>query len=152
MYTYFLALLTFLATATAQSETQTERVKITGLYCDGGKVVIALRSFEKDRNLFLAKDIQGEPEPFELRDEYCRSLSRNMEARLKGKIQEVDFQIDRFSKVETIPLPPHNPCRPGHTKCDDQGDYADRVFDYERTEAFINGYRFFNQVRIERSL
>ncbi len=132
----------------AQAENFSERVKINGFRCDYGKAAIHLRSLEEDRVLYLAKNLDGEPKALEMLEQHCKGLIKNMGNGFTGKILDVDFHTDTFSRKESVYVPPRNPCRPGRTKCDDEGDYVERTFNYLRTETAIDGYRFFSEERI----
>lgn len=138
------ALLIF-ASGIAQAESTTEKVRVTGFHCDYGKAAIELRSFEQDHVLFLATNESGNPKYFEMLDDQCRGLIKNLNLRLNGKIFDLDFRTERFSRTEQVYIPPRNPCRPGRTKCDDEGSSVEKTFEYERTETFIDGFRFFNE-------
>jgi hypothetical protein len=141
---YIIALLVF-ASGIAKAESFSEKVRVTGFNCDSGKAVIQLRSFEQDRTLYLASNESGAPKHFEMLEEHCRGLIKNLKARLNGKIFDLNFLNERFSRTEYVYVPPRNPCRPGRTKCDDEGSYVEKTFEYQRTETLVNGYRFFSE-------
>lgn len=136
-----------LAAITSKADDFSEQAKVAGFRCDYGKAVLHLRSLEADRALYLASNTEGEPKPFEMLEEHCKGLIKNLGNRLTGKVLDVDFQVDTFSRKESVYVPPRNPCRPGRTKCDDEGDYVERIFNYVRTQTVIDGYRFFSEER-----
>lgn len=139
-----LAFLIFIS-GIAQADSFSEKVKIIGFRCQSGKAAVELRSFEQDRILFLADSDFGEPKYLEMSNVHCEGLVRNLHGGLAGKILDVNFKVDRFLRTEQVYIPPRNPCRPGRTKCDDEGYYIEKTFEYERTVTLIEGYRFFGE-------
>lgn len=144
---YIIVLLLFV-TGITNAESFSEKVKVTGFQCDSGKAAILLRSFEQDRGLYFAANETGAPKYFVMLDEHCNGLIKNLNARLKGRIFDLAFETERYSRTELVYEPPHNPCRPGRTKCDDEGSYYEKKFEYERIETLIDGYRFFFEAKV----
>lgn len=139
-----LAGLVFLSLS-AQAENSSERVRVNGFRCDYSKAGIHLRSLEEDRVLYLAKNLHGEPKALTMLEQHCNALIKNLSNKLAGRILDVDFHTDTFSRKEFVYVPPRNPCRPGRTKCEDEGEYVEKTFNYRRTETVIDGYRFFSE-------
>ncbi len=149
MKTFYLLLsLTLMRSGMAQAENFSEQIKITGFHCDYGQAAVELRSLKNDRVLYLAENDTGTPRPFQMFEEHCEGLIKNLSAKLKGQILEARFQAEDFSRKEQVSIPPENPCRPGRTKCDDEGSSVEKIFQYERIETSIDGYRFFNETKI----
>lgn len=141
------ALLVFIS-GIAQAEGFIEKVRITGLHCDYDKVAIELKSFEQDRVLFLAENESGEPKYFKMLEDQCRGLIKNLGIRLNGKIFDLNFKMDRVLRTELVYVESKNPCGPRQTKCDDKGSSVEKTFEYENTEAFIDGFRFFSEQKM----
>ncbi|HWU45073.1 MAG TPA: hypothetical protein VN132_16585 [Bdellovibrio sp.] len=137
--------LLLLASGIAQADSFTEKVKVTGFHCDYGKPAIELRSLQQDRVLFLAQNESGEPQYLKMREGECQGMIQNLGNRLNGKIFDLNFETQQFSRTEKVYVPPPNPCEGHHTKCDDRGSYIDQTFEYLRTESLIDGSRFFNE-------
>lgn len=137
-------------TAGARAAEFVDHVKIAGFRCDGGKAGIQLRSLETDRILYLAKNLSGSPEYLLMQDSHCVALAQHLKRRLAGQILDARFQTEEFSRLESVYLPPKHPCRPGATKCDEEGTYTQADFRYLRTETTVDGFRFFWEQRQEK--
>lgn len=137
------------AVSAARAESFSEKVKISDLRCSEGRAVVYLRSFEADRYLYLASDLEGEPRPLQMSGENCRALIRHLGGRLIGQVLFVDFYTESFERKESVDLPPTNPCTPRARKCDDQWNRVERVFRYSRTQTIIDGFRFYAERKNE---
>lgn len=141
-----------LVSGLAQADNFFEKVKVIGFQCNYGKVAIELRSFEYNRILFLSENESGNPKYFEMLEGQCIGLIKNLGLRLNGKIFDLNFETQVYSRKEQVYVPPRNPCRFGRTKCNDEGSYIEKIFKYQSIETFVDGYRFFNEQKIGQKL
>lgn len=141
----FIALMMASATAVAGVESFTEQVRISSLSCEKGKAVIDLRSLKNDYSLYLVANSTGAPKYLEMLDQHCRELVKNLVPRLKGQVLDALFLMETSIQKKPVYVPPTNPCRPGITKCDNEGIYVNKEVVYQTLETTIDGFRFVRQ-------
>ncbi len=139
--------LLILVSGVTHAESTVERVRISGFHCDYGKAAVELRSLGQDRILYLASNEPGDPKYFRVLGEQCAGLVKNLGLRLGGRIFDLSFDIVKFSRKEEVRVSPRNSCRLRRPTCDDEGSSVERTFEYERTETFVDGFRFFSEQR-----
>lgn len=150
MNKYLTAIFLVLLSIHSRAEEFSERIRITGFRCDNGKAGIHLRSLEKDRILYLAKNLIGEPKQLSMLDQHCKKLIDNLSVRFVNQVLDISFRTENFSATEAVEVSPRHPCRPGQTKCDDETRYVDQMFKFLRIEATIDDYRFFREEKVGR--
>jgi hypothetical protein len=119
-----------------------QEVYVEGLTCDStGKIEITMRSLKKDFHLYLATNSEGNPEYFQSYSN-CKKFSE----RLKEKFLFLTFESECKEKnwVTQEPVEIGRTCP--NDRCSTRTEL--RNFSHKQTDCLLNGYRFFDIVKI----